>query len=191
MKRIARLIQGHLNLPIFLPVLALGLASTWYGLFVSVDRFAAITGGLSFIDMQPWLTAETLFEQIRTYSPDTVSYYIRWSLFDFAWPLITFTTMLFISGWLLGFLSEKWQPRFWIFVASAYMTVLMDWAENIGFVALVMALPNESLLLARITLGLHAGKLVFNMVFNVLTWVLLAAVIVVVARRRIFGAAGN
>jgi hypothetical protein len=158
---------------------------------VSVDRFAALTGGLSFIDMQPWLTVDKLFEQILTYSPETVSYYIGWSIFDYAWPLITFTTMLFISGWLLGFLSEKWQPRFWMFVASAYMTVLMDWAENIGFVALVVASSNESLWLARLTLGLHAGKLFFNMVFNVLTWILLVAVIVVVTRRKIFGAPGN
>jgi len=191
MKQIARLIQEHLNLPVFLPLLALALASTWYGLFVSVDRFAAMTGGLSFPDMQPWLTVDKLFEQIHTYSPDTINFYIGWSIFDYLWPLLTFTTMLFISGWLLGFLSEKWQPRFWIFVASAYMTVLMDWAENIGFIVLVTASPNESLALARITLGLHAGKLVFNMVFNILTWVLLIAVIVVVVRKKIIGAARN
>ena len=191
MNRIARLIQDHLNLRVFLPLLALALASTWYGLFVSVDRFAALTGGLSFIDMQPWLTVDKLFEQIHTYSPDTINFYIGWSIFDYLWPLLTFTTMLFISGWLLGFLSEKWQPRFWIFVASAYMTVLMDWAENIGFIVLVTASPNESLALARITLGLHAGKLVFNMVFNILTWVLLIAVIVVVVRKKIIGAARN
>ncbi len=191
MDRIARLIQDNLHLRVFLSLLALALASTWYGLFASVEHFKALTGGLSFIDMQPWLTVETLFEQIRTYSPDTISYYIGWSLFDYAWPLITFTTMLFISFWLLSFMPEKWQLRFWMFVASAYMTVLMDWAENVGFVGLVMALPNEPQWLAQVTLGLHVGKLVFNMVFNILTWGLLIAVIIVVVRQKIFGKPGN
>lgn len=184
MNRIARLIQDHLSLRVFLPLLALALASTWYGLFLSVERFAAMTGRLSLIDMQPWLTAESLFEQIHTYSAETVSYYIRWSIFDYAWPLLTFTTMLFISGWLLGFLLEKWRRHFWLFVASGYLTVLMDWAENVGFVTLILGLPDEPQWLARLTLGLHAGKLMFNMVFNVLTWILLAAVIVATAKRR-------
>ena len=184
MDRITRLILGHLNLPVFLPLLGLALAATWFGLFASVEAFAAMTGGLSFMDMQPWLTVATLFEQIRTYAPETVRYYIGWSIFDYIWPLLTFTAMLFISGWLLGFLSQKWQPHFRWFVASAYLTVLMDWAENVGFVALVTSLPAEPLWLARVTLGLHASKLVFNMVFNVLFWILLVAVIVVVIRRR-------
>ena len=185
MNRIVRLIQDHLNLKVFLPLLAAALVSTWYGLFFSVNQFGAMTGGLSFIDMQPWLTAESLFEQIRTYSPDTVSFYFGWSLFDYAWPLITFTTMLFISAWLLGFLREKWRQRFWLFVASATMTVLIDWAENIGFVALILGLPEEPRWLAQLTLGLHAGKLVFNMVFNVLTWILLLAVIIVATKEKL------
>ena len=96
MDRITRLILGHLNLPVFLPLLGLALAETWYGLFASVEAFAAMTGGLSFMDMQPWLTVATLFEQIRTYAPETVRYYIGWSIFDYIWPLLTFTAMLFI-----------------------------------------------------------------------------------------------
>ncbi|MAF84749.1 MAG: hypothetical protein QGH93_13515 [Gammaproteobacteria bacterium] len=183
MHRIARLIQNNLNLRVFLPLLVLALVSTWYGLFASVDRFAVLTGGLSFIDMQPWLTAETLFAQISTYSPETVRYYMGWSLFDYLWPLITFTTMLFISGWLFGFLAEKWQPRFRLFIASAGLTVLLDWAENIGFVVLVSLSPGDPQWLAVFTLGLHAGKLMFMMVFNVLLCILLAAAIFLVVRQ--------
>ena len=191
MVRIDRLILDNLTLRVFLPLLILALASTWYGLFASVDRFAALTGGLSFMDMQPWLTAGALFEQIRTYSSETVNFYIGWSLFDYFWPLLTFTTMLFFSGWLLGFLQTKWRPYFWMVVASADITVLTDWAENVGFVALLLALPAEPMWLARLTLGLHAGKLLFNMVFNVLFWVLLVTVIVIVIRKRISAASGN
>jgi hypothetical protein len=191
MDRIARLIQGHLNLPVFVPLLGLALAATWYGLFASVESFAAMTGGLSFMDMQPRLTVDTLFEQIRTYAPETISYYIGWSVFDYIWPFLTFTTMLFISAWLISQLPNGSKVRFSWLIASAYLTVLMDWLENIGFVALVTAMPAEPLWLARLTLGFHALKLLANMVFNLLFWVLLGTVIVVFIRRRIFAAPGN
>jgi hypothetical protein len=183
MKRIARLIQSNLNLRVFLPLLAAALAVTWYGLFWSVDYFAKLTGGLRLMDMQPTLTAASLFDQIRLYSPEAVHFYLGWSAFDYAWPFITFTTMLFISAWLLRFLAEKWQQRFWLLVASAYLTVLMDWLENIGFAALVLGLPDEPLWLAQTTLLLHAGKLFFMTVFNLSTWALLAAVIFISLKR--------
>jgi hypothetical protein len=191
MDRIARLIQGHLNLPVFFPLLGLALVATWYGLFTSVEAFSAMTGGQSFMDMQPWLTVDTLFAQIRTYAPETVNYYIGWSMFDYIWPFLTFTTMLFISAWLIGLLPKSSKIRFSWLIASAYLTVLMDWLENIGFVALVTGLPAEPLWLARLTLSLHAGKLIFNMVFNVLFWVLLGTVIFALVSRRIFGTPGN
>jgi hypothetical protein len=184
MNAIARFVERNLTLKFFLPLLALALAVTWYGLFYSVEQFHAMTGGLSFIDMQPTLRPDELFAQIRTYTPATVDYYIVWSFFDYAWPFITFTTMVFISRWLLGFMSERWRQWFWLFIASAYITVLFDWAENTGFIALVTVLPNEPMWLAQLTLGLHAGKLLLMMVFNLATWVLLLAVIVVRVRAR-------
>lgn len=191
MNRIARLILGHLNLPVFLALLSLALAATWFGLFASVEAFAAMTGGLSFMDMQPLLTVDTLFEQIRTYAPETVRYYIGWSIFDFVWPFLTFTTMLFIAAWLIGLLPTGSKIRFSWLIGSAYLTVLMDWAENVGFILLVTVLPAEPLWLARMTLLLHAGKLLFNMVFNVLFWILLGSVVLALVSRKVFGTPGN
>lgn len=184
MKRIALLISSNLSLRVFIPLLAMALGTTWYGLFWSVDYFAGLTGGLTFMDMQPMLTADALFAQIGTYSPETVRYYLGWSAFDYAWPFITFTTMLFISAWLIRFVAEKWRQRFWLLVASAYLTVLMDWLENIGFAALVIGLPDEPMWLAQTTLVLHAGKLFFNMVFNLGFWILLSAAIIARLRKR-------
>ncbi len=183
MNRIARLILTNLNLKVFVPLLILALATTWWGLFHSTARFAKLSGGLRFVDMQRGLTPQILFEQFGSYSPDTVTYYLAWSVFDFAWPLITFTTMLFIAGWLLGFVGDKWQKWFGLFIASAYLTVLADWGENIGFMALVTGLPAEPMWLAQLALGLHDAKLVFLMVFNVSIWILLAAVILVQVKK--------
>ena len=185
MQRIAEFIQANLNLRVFLPLLAVALATTWFGLFWSVDHFATLTGGLRFVDIQPRLMSDELFAQIRTYSGEATEFYLWWSLFDYAWPVLTFTTMLFISAWLFRFLSAKWQRRFPMLVASAYLTVLMDWCENIGFAALVTGLPDEPMWLARITLLLHAAKLFFNMVFNLGFWTLLIAVIAVTVKARL------
>lgn len=175
-KDIGDRIFASLNLRVFLPLLFAALASTWYGLFWSVDHFAALTGGLHFMDMQPRLTAEVLFAEIERYDPDTTRFYLWWSLFDYAWPFITFTTMLFISAWLCRFADPRWTRRFTWLVAFAYITVGLDWAENVGFASLVVMRPSGPLWLAQLTLGLHAGKLIFNMLFNLGFWALLLTV---------------
>lgn len=167
MDTIAALIRRHRNLRTFLPLLALALVTTWYGLGPSLTRFAELTGSAArFVDMQPGLTAAALLEQVRGYDPDTVHFYMGWSLFDVAWPFLTYTTMLFITAWLLQKAGPAWDRRLPLFVAVAYTTVLMDWAENAGFVALVLAAPGEPPGIAPLAVACHRAKLFFNMVFN-------------------------
>jgi hypothetical protein len=181
-ERMAEKIQASLTLTYFLPILTAALATTWYGLFWSVNYFGSLTDGLSFMDMQPTLTVASLFEQIRTYDAAATKFYLWWSLFDYAWPFITFTTMLFIGAWLFNRLDNRWQRWFPWLVGSAYLTVLMDWLENIGFAALVLARPGEPIWTAQLTLTLHAAKLFFNMAFNLGFWIVLLVVIVVTVR---------
>jgi len=188
-QRIADFIRATLNLRVFLPLLAVVLVATWFGLSWSADRFAGLTDGLHFMDMQPRLTADELFAQIRTYAPETVEFYLWWSLFDYAWPLLTFTAMLYISAWLFGFLPIPSQRRFPLLVASAYLTVLMDWGENIGFAVLVLGLPEERTWLAHLTLTLHAAKLFFDVMFNIGFSIVLVAVVVTQLKSRL-GRAG-
>lgn len=185
MRRVADCIRANLTLRVFLPLLALALVLTWWGLFWSTRHFASLSGGLRFVDMQPWLTAESLFAQIRTYTPETIEFYLWWSALDYPWPFVSFTAMLFISAWLFGFLPDRHWRWFPPLVAIAYTTVLMDFGENIGFALLVTGLPDEPMWLARVTLLLHAAKLLFNMVFNVGFWVLLGAVTVHGLRRKL------
>ena len=70
------------NLKKFLLLFCAALISTWYGLFWSVDYFAILTGGLTFVDMQPAVDADSLFDQIRTYDESATTFYLWWSLFD-------------------------------------------------------------------------------------------------------------
>ncbi len=178
MNDIKRLILNNLNLRVFIPLLVLALATTWWGLGWSKEHFESLTGGTTFFDMQPMITPELLFEQLRTYSVEAISFYLRWVIFDYAWPFITFTTMLFITAWLLQFVADKWSNWFWLFIASAYLTVLMDWGENTGFIVLALyAGLHEPMGLAKVTLGLHAAKLFFNLVFNLAFWVLVIAAV--------------
>ncbi|MEO7387342.1 MAG: hypothetical protein ABIX37_10435 [Gammaproteobacteria bacterium] len=181
MQAIAAKIQANLNLRVFLVVLVIALATTWYGLGPALTHFASLTGGLRFVDMQPTLTPATLLDQLRTYSPETVHFYLGWSLFDVAWPFVTYTAMLFITAWLLRFLPPAWQQRFWLFVGVAYTTVLMDWLENVGFSTLVLVAPAEPMWVSQLAVWFHRAKLFFNMVYNVgfglvLLWAIAAGV---------------
>jgi hypothetical protein len=134
------------------------------------------------MDMQPTLTVSALFVQIASYDKGATGFYLLWSLFDYLWPLITFTTMLFISAWLLRFVPATWQRLLPWLVAGAYLTVLMDWLENVGFAWLVLARPAEPVWLAQLTLALHIAKLFFNMVFNLGFWTMLVAIMALSAR---------
>jgi hypothetical protein len=150
----------------FLPLLAASLATTWYGLWPAVARFAALTGGQRFVDMQPGLTASALIAQAQRYPPEAVRFYLGWSLFDYAWPLVTFTTMLFVAAWLLRPLPLRWQATLPALAAAAYATVALDWAENLGFVGVVLGADGEPAWLARLAVAAHRGKIAGVLVFN-------------------------
>lgn len=180
MQRLADLIRRSLSLRLFLPLLALALAATWYGLGPSQTRFATLTGGQRFVDVQPELTAVSLIEQARSYGPEAVHYYLWWSAFDFAWPLLTFSAMMFIAAWLFRLLPARRQGLFTLVVAVGYAAVLMDWGENLAFVGVVITVPHESLALAKLAVFLHGAKLFFLAVFNVAC---LATLLWAIARR--------
>ncbi len=166
MHSIADLIRRSLRLPVFLPLLALSLVATWFGLRPSQAHFAALTDGQSFVDVQPGLTIDSLITQVGSYGPEAVHYYLQWSGFDFAWPLLTFTAMMFIAGWLFRFLPGRRQGLFTLVVAVGYAAVLMDWGENVGFVWVVLH-PPPPLSVAGLAVTLHTAKLFFLAVFNV------------------------
>jgi hypothetical protein len=175
LQRIAGLIRSSLRLRVFVPLLAAALLATWYGLWPSLEHIKALTGGQRFVDMQPALTPAALIGQVRAYDRETVHFYLWWSAFDFAWPFLTFTSMLFITAWLFRFLPANRQGAFVWLVAAAYATVLIDWGENIGFVSVMLTADPQPLALAGLAVLLHRGKLFFNFIFNagffaVLTW---------------------
>ncbi len=177
MPSIADFIRRSLRLTIFLPLLVLSLVATWYGLGPSQAHFAALTDGQRFVDVQPGLTVDNLIGQAGSYSPGAVHYYLQWSGFDFAWPLLTFTATMFIVGWLFRFLPNRRQGLFTFIVAAGYAAVLMDWSENLAFIWVVLHADPPPLAVARLAVTLHAAKLFFLAVFNlacfaVLFWAL-------------------
>jgi hypothetical protein len=172
-RRIAEVIRANLTLRVFLPLFALALATTWYGLGPSLERIRELTGGQRFVDMQPTLTPALLIAQLRAYTPETVRFYFGWSAFDYAWPLITFTTLMFVAAWLARPLPARWQSWFVLLVGAGYATVLMDWLENAGYVAIILSDTPEPLGLAWFAVLAHRGKLVCNFLFNFMLLVLL------------------
>lgn len=173
MQALADLIRRSLRLTVFLPLLALALLATWFGLAPSRAHFAALTDGQLFVDVQPGLSVEGLIAQAASYGPEAVRYYLQWSGFDFAWPLLTFTAMLFIAGWLFRFLPAERQGLFTGVVAVGCATVLLDWGENLGFVWVVLHPAPPPLDVARLAVTLHEARLFFLTVFNLACFVVL------------------
>ncbi len=163
-KRIATAIEARLEARTFLPLLTVALLATWYGLGPSLARIVELTGR-RFVDMQPGITAAELIVQLAAYTPATVSFYLAWLVFDFAWPFVTYTAMLFMSAWLLQRAGGAWPTRLWWFVGVAYATVAMDWAENVAF-WLLAGSYGATAWVAAIAVLAHRAKLAFNFAFN-------------------------
>ena len=179
-RSIAAGISARLNARTFLQLLAVALVATWYGLGPSLDRIVELTGR-RFVDMQPGITVPELLSQLAAYTPGTAHFYIAWLAFDFAWPFVTYTAMLFMSAWLLRHAGGEWPARLWWFVGVAYTTVLMDWAENVGFGLLTAG--GQSAFVAELAVFAHRAKLGCNLVFNALFLVALVSAGLSFARR--------
>ena len=66
-------------------------------------------------------------------------YYLQWSGFDFAWPLLTFTATMFIAGWLFRFLPNRRLGLFTFIVAVGYAAVLVYVDARLALVCLTSA----------------------------------------------------
>jgi hypothetical protein len=172
-RRLADWIDAELRPGVFVPLLAAALLATWYGLGPSLTRILAETGA-RFVDMQPAVDAAGVLGQLRAYSAATTRFYLGWLVFDFAWPLLSYSAMLFIAAWFARRAPPPWRARFTWLVAVGYTTVLMDWGENVGF-GLIVAMPTMPDCVASVAVLCHRAKLALNGLFNI-GFLVLAAV---------------
>jgi hypothetical protein len=113
----------------------------------SVPYFRRLTGGLGILDMLPLPDPERAHRALALLGPGgRHDYAVLLVTFDVLFPL---TLALFFSAWLNGRL--RWLP---------WLTLLLDYAENVACGVLVATFPNESAAIASLAGVLTALKLV-------------------------------
>jgi hypothetical protein len=130
-----------------LTVLAVGLLVVENGFdFVgSVPYFRRITGGIGILDMLPFPDAERAHRALAALGADGRHQYALLLLtFDVLFPL---TLTLFFSAFIAGRL--RFLP---------WLTLALDYAENVACLALVATFPNESTWVASLAGVLTALK---------------------------------
>jgi hypothetical protein len=113
----------------------------------SVPYFRRLTGGLGILDLLPLPDPERAHRALALLGPTGRHHYaILLVTFDVLFPL---TVALFFRAWLQGW--QRWLP---------WVTLGLDYAENVACGVLVATFPNESPAVASLAGALTALKFV-------------------------------
>src|SRR3954469_10955277 len=124
---------------VLLTVLALGalVVENTFDFVGSVPYFRRLTGGLGILDMLPLPDPERAHRALALLGAQgRHQYAVLLVTFDVLFPL---TLALFFRAWLSGWL--RWLP---------WVTLALDYAENIACGVLVATFPNESTTIASL-----------------------------------------
>jgi hypothetical protein len=130
-----------------LPVLALGafVVENGFDFVGSVPYFRRLTGGLGILDLLPFPDPERAHRALALLGAEgRHQYAVLLVTFDVLFPL---TLALFFRAWLAGRL--RWLP---------WLTLALDYAENVACLRLVATFPYESTRVASLAGVLTALK---------------------------------
>ncbi len=125
-------------------------------------------------DMQNDLTPAQLYEQLAVWSEASFSRYTWFQIVDFIFPLAGGLMSAVLAALGLRLLSDKYYALAVsrkLFLAFLIATCF-DWLENIGFIGVLIAWPQEAMAAAHFAILAKKCKLFFLNVFQP-AWILL------------------
>lgn len=155
----------------------------WVDIALIAPAFAAATSGIPVFDLQPGLRPEQIWQQLPSYTGESIRIYWWFFWIDMAFPLAAFTTLALLWARLLGIAAPS-ATRWQVTALVPFSTLLFDWAENLAFVGLVQLRPAQPAWLAALACGLHFGKFVCLAITNAgIVFLVLAALAARLQRR--------
>jgi hypothetical protein len=134
-------------------VLVIVLNFAAFGILFSLeDQFEALSGVPTF-DTQNDLTAETLRLQLPAYTGEARNAYLRFSAFDFVFPLVggIFSAVM----WALLLRANNWPLAArllrWNLPLLPFLSTLFDYGENISLLLILNNGASDSLVTAALT----------------------------------------
>jgi hypothetical protein len=149
-------------------LLTLAAFLVMFGIFGLVlgPAFQAASGGLRPIDMSPDKSVDAMYAQFAHYTDASRVVYRWFFLLDFIYPPTL--ALLFATLWAWLARRTRWQfPQRWIgrgLLLVPFVAAILDWTENVGFLALIEALPAQ-----------HRGLAFFTGTTNYVKLAILAA----------------
>lgn len=145
-------------------LLALAAAMVAFALFgfLLVPRFQAVTGGLYPIDMSFPTTPSVIYRELPAYTEASRRIYAWFFLLDLVWPPLLASVFALSWCWLA---ARTRLPLPGKLIAGGLLLLpfaqaLLDWLENLGFITLIYAYPQQLTALAWATGTVKHAKLV-------------------------------
>jgi hypothetical protein len=145
-----------------------GQLGTMAVLMSITGRFPAVTGGYEPFDMQNTLSAEDIFVQLATYTPEAFRLYWIFQAVDYLFPLFaglmlatagTFALRHAAPGLYAQAVERATLPLF-------LLPTVFDWLENLNLLWVAAAWPDQAQVAATLGVVAKLGKLAtLNIVF--------------------------
>ena len=143
--------------------------------FVLTPAYQSVSAGFVPFDLQFPLTREMIIIQLGAMSEDSFDAYVRFAMFDMAFPIFGAAFFVLFWAWLVtqstsAVLMAFYRRGWWIW---ALFPAVCDLAENILFLQIINRHPDPVLNLIEWAVDVHRGKLVFMSVAQVISVVLI------------------
>lgn len=144
-------------------------AISFWSLFVIGDQFAAVTAGYDPFDLQNPLSVEQIYAQLPAYTAASRTIYWVFIAADTVFPLLGGLMLSLLFALALRGLGTPWASRL-LAGGGALIpmgSAVLDWVENIVFVAAVALFPRDIALWAMLAVGTKSTKIAFLILSNI------------------------
>jgi hypothetical protein len=167
-------------------LLGVAVISFWLMAGVIAPKFQDATDGLRPFDLNFGISADTMYRDLPSYTPRSRSLYVWFAVADFIYPAAAAGFFALLWAWMFNKTSVPLHDlliRRGVLVIP-FLFAMTDWLENIGFLIVVFAYPQEYRAIGTLSGTLKGIKPFVEIIIVLLTLVFVASTLWALKRRK-------
>ncbi|MEC9375736.1 MAG: hypothetical protein VYA80_05115 [Pseudomonadota bacterium] len=123
----------------------LAVSSLMFMAFIITPAFQEATSGLSPFDLNFDINAEQIYQDLPFYTDQSRRLYLGFAIVDYIYPALVAIFFSMFWAWIFSKAPNKFFDKLISFgiLLFPFLYMLVDWAENTGFLLLIYYYPEE------------------------------------------------